>query len=218
MDGFVNFLLTQALDELMLFLLLWVPLLVLASVFLLTLDKLEPRRRRGLFPLFAAMLVLAAALFGGAWLLGRYGLAWRTWFQWGLSGLLWLAGLAAGAATVGYAGRWLEEKGRAVKTTVTGLSALCLASAMLVGTVLGGLWCLGPMEQVVTYGGQRVILGRWVSSCELYEYHGPLVRGAGPMLADWDESLIEGAMNWQALLFPRGGGIMEPNQGKEVWP
>ena len=42
-----------------------------------------------------------------------------------------------------------------------------------------------------------MILGKWVwldASYELYEYHGPLIRGAEPAMADWDWSLVEGAV------------------------
>lgn len=184
--------------KLQLFLTLWGPLLVLAGVCVATLDKLEPRRRRGLFPLFVVMLALAAVLFGGAAVLGRYGLAWRTWAQESLAALLWLAGLSTGSLTVVYGGRWLREWRAGWGRAAVCLSGLCLASAMVMGTLMGGAWCLGPGEQVVTYRGQKAILGKWAwldISYELYAYHGPLVRGAGPMLVDWDESLVEGVVN-----------------------
>lgn len=198
MDGFLGYLLTQLWEELLVVLLLWLPLLVLAGMCVATLDKLEPRRRRGLFPLFVVMLALAAVLFGGAAVLGRYGLVWRTWAQESLAALLWLAGLSTGSLTVAYGGRWLREWRAGWGRVAVCLSGLCLASAMLFGTVLGGLWCLGPGEQVVTYRGQKAVLGKWVwmeTSYQLYAYHGPLVRGAGPLEADWDESLVEGAVN-----------------------
>lgn len=198
MDGFLDYLLTQMWEELLLVLLLWFPLLVLAVVCAATLDKLEPRRRRGLFPLFAMMLALAVVLFGGAAALGQYGLAWRTWVQEGLAVLLWLTGLSTGILTVVYGGRWLRAWRAGWGQAAVCLSGLCLASAMLVGTVMGGLWCMGPGERVITYAGRKAILGTWTwigRSYELYEYHGPLVRGAGPMLVDWDESLVEGAVN-----------------------
>ena len=161
---------------------------------MLTLNRLPPQRRRGLFALFFTLLGLAAVLLGGAWLLDRNGLAWRTWFQESLSLALWLVGLATGTMTVVYAGRWLSERSKGV---VVGLSAFCLVSAMFVGTICGGLWSMGPGEQVVAYQGQKMILGKWVwmdTSYELYEYHGPLVRGAGPAVADFDLIDVEGAM------------------------
>lgn len=180
MDGFMEFMLRRAWEELMLSLLLWGPLLVLAGVCVSTLDQLPAQRRRGLFALFFTMLGLAAVLFGGAWVLDRNDLAWRTWFQEGMSGVLWLVGLATGTLTVLYAGRWLPERHRMAGKFAVGASALCLASVMLVGTVFGGLWCLGPGERVGTYQGRKVVQGRWMWSegiYELYEYHGPLVRG-----------------------------------------
>ena len=182
-------------DLLAVFLLL--PLIELAALCVLTLDKLPPQRRRGLFALFFTLLGLAAVLFGGTWVLDWFGLTWRTWFREGLSVVLWLVGLVTGIVTVGYAGRWLVQRGGIVKGVVTGLSALCLVSAMFVGTIMGGLWCLGPGEQVVTYQGERVILGTWTwmgTSYELYEYHGPLVRGAGPMAPDFQLIDVEGAV------------------------
>lgn len=194
-----EFLLSPAWDALMPFVFLWGPLLALAAVCVITLDRLEPKRRRGLFALFFILLGLALALFGGELVLGRYGLTWRTWFREGMSAVLWLVGLATGLLTVIYARRWLRELFPPAKGAVlVGLAGFCLASAMFVGSAAGALWCMGPGEQVVTYAGRKAILGTWTwmeRSYELYEYHGPLVRGAGPMLADWDESLVAGAVD-----------------------
>lgn len=182
--------------KLQLFLFLWGPLLVLAGVCVVTLDKLEPRRRRGLFPLFVVMLGLGLVLFGGAAVLGRYRLAWRTWVQEGMSATLWVIGLTTGTMTVLYGRRWLLEWRRGWGRAVVSLSGLCLASAMLVGTVLGGAWCLGPGETVGTYQGQRVVQGAWTwmeTSYAVYEYHGPLVRGAQSIA--WGEApLLDGAV------------------------
>lgn len=197
MDSFTKYMLSRAWADLMLFLFLWGPLLLLGAVCVLTLDTLPPRRRRGLFALFFILLGLAAVLFGGAWALDQNGLAWRTWFQEGMSGALWVVGLATGMLTVLYGGRWLPERHKTAGKIVVALSALCLFSAMLVGTVLGGLWCLGPGEQVVTYDGHRMILGKWTwmdTSYELYEYHGPLVRGAGPAVEDFRLIDVRGAV------------------------
>lgn len=174
--------------------LLVLPLLELAVVCVMTLKRLPPQRRGGLFTLFFVMLGLAAVLFGGAWVLDRNGLAWRTWFQESMSLVLWLVGLTTGIMTVAYAGRWLSERSKAV---VTVLTAFCLISAMFVGTVMGGLWSMGPGEQVVTYQGRKMILGKWVwmdTSYELYEYHGLLVRGAGSAVVDFDLDDVEGAV------------------------
>ena len=173
--------------------LLALPLVELAVVCVMTLVKLPPQRRRGLLTLFFVMLGVAAVLFGGAWVLDRNGLAWRTWFQECLSLVLWIVGLITGIMTVTYAGCWLSER---YKGAVTVLTAFCLASAMFVGTVLGGLWCMGPGEQVVTYQGRKMILGKWAwmgTSYVLYEYHGPLVR-SGPAVVDFQLTDVEGAV------------------------
>ena len=186
----------RVLGDLFLAVFLALPLIELAALCVLTLDKLPPEQRRGLFALFFTMLGLAAVLFGGAWVLDGCGLAWRTWFQEGMSAVLWLVGLATGLLTIVYAGRWLAQRGGGRKGAAIGLSAFCLTSAMFVGTVMGGLWCMGPGEQVVAYEGRRMILGKWTwmeTSYSLYEYYGPLVRGASPMV-DWDRSLLEGAI------------------------
>ena len=187
---------TRALENVVLWGLLVLPLLELAALCILTLSHLPTQRRRGLFALFFIMLGLAAVLFGGAWVLNRNGLAWRTLVQNGLGFLLWLAGLTTGTMTVVYAGLWLSDRGATVQGVVKGLSIFCLVSAMFVGTILGGLWCHGPGEQVVTYQGRRMILGKWVwmdTSYELYEYHGPLMRGAGPAVVDFELIDVEGA-------------------------
>lgn len=186
----------RLIGDLFLAVFLLLPLVELAALCVLTLDKLPPQQRRGLFALFFTMLGLAAVLFGGAWVLDSCGLAWRTWIQEGMSAVLWLMGLTTGLLTIIYAGGWLAQRGSGTKGVVMGLSAFCLASAMFVGTIMGGLWCLGPGEQVVSYEGQKMILGKWTwmdTSYSLYEYHGPLVRGASPRV-DWDWSLLEGAV------------------------
>lgn len=181
--------------KLQMFLVLWGPLLVLGAVCIVTLNELEPRRRRGLLPLFFIMLGLGLVLFGGATLLERHGLAWRTWIQEGMSAALWVVGLVTGALTVVYGRRWLPQWRRGWGRAVVYLSAACLISAMLFGTVLGGLWCLGPGETVGTYQGRKVVQGAWTwmeTTYDIYEYHGPLVRGARSIA--WGEApLLDGA-------------------------
>lgn len=182
-------------SALMMFLLLIGPLLLLAAVCLMTLNTLPPQRRRGLFALFFTMLGVAAVLFGGAWALDQNGLAWRTWFQESLSAVLWLVGLTTGILTIVYARRWLPERRGAGGRTAVYLSAFALMVAMFSGSVVGLLWVMGPGEQVVTYQGEKMILGKWTwmdTSYSLYEYHGPLVRGAESMDFDW--SLVRGAV------------------------
>lgn len=195
MGGVLDYLLTQMWGGLLV-VLLWLPLLELAAVCVVALNELEPPRRRGLFALFFTLLTLAAVLFGGAAALGWSGLAWRTWVQEGLSVILWLVGLVTGVLTVAYGKRWMAQrwppKRAELGMTVT---LFCLVSAMFVGTVMGGLWAMGPGEQVVAYKGQKMILGTWTwmeKSYSLYEYRGPLVRGDVPV-PDWDSSWLEGA-------------------------
>lgn len=177
-----------------LWLMLWGPLLVLAGVCVATLDKLEPQRRLGLFPLFVVLLALAAVLFGGAWVLDRCSLVWRIRPQMGMASALWVIGLVTGTLTVAYGKRWLPEWRKRWGRAMVCLSALCLVSVMLVGTVLGGAWCVGPGEEVGTYQGRKVVQGRfsWHEvTYDLYEYHGPLVRGRDSF--QWSESpLLDG--------------------------
>lgn len=185
-----DFLLSPAAGVLIRILLLWGPLLTLGAVCALTLAKLEPRRRRGLLPALAVMLALGLALFGGTWLLARFGLAWRTWAREGLAVLLGLSGLSTGILTVIYARRWLGG----VKGPVTWLCGLCLAGAMFSCGVMGLLWAMGPGETVGIYQGRKVVQGKWVwldTSYALYEYHGPLARGAEP-IAQGLEPLLDG--------------------------
>lgn len=188
MDGFLKFMLTRAWADLMMFVLLWGPLLLLAAVCVLTLNTLPPQRRRGLFALFFTMLGVAAVLFGGAWGLDQRGLAWRTWFQEGMSIVLWLVGLATGILTIVYARRWLPEHHGTGGRIAVYLSAFALAAVMFSGSVVGLLWAMGPGEQVVIYQGEKMILGKWTwmdTSYSLYEYRGPLVRGAKARDFDW---------------------------------
>lgn len=185
-----DLLLSPAAGVLIRILILWGPLAVLAAVYVLTLKKLEAKRRRGLLPMLIVMLALAAVLFGGAGLLAQNGLAWRTLVQEGLAVLLGLSGLSTGILTVVYARRWLGGW----KDPVAWLCGFCLAGAMFSCGVMGLLWAMGPGETVGTFQGRTVVQGRWVwmdTSYAVYEYHGPLVRGAEP-IAQGLEPLIDG--------------------------
>lgn len=128
----------------------------------------RPGKRRVLLALFAAAAALAAVLFGGRRLLEQNGLTYRTWLLEGLSIVLWAAGLALGL--------------------------YCLVCVMLCGTIIGGLWAAGPGEEVGFYHGRQVVQGRWTwmeTSYNLYEYHGPLVRGVNSIA--WGEGpLLDG--------------------------
>ena len=175
----------------------WLPLAAMVVLWAVCVIRLPGKRQR-LLLLFSVAAALGLVLFGGAWVLGQRGLAWRTWFQEAVSVLLWLAGLALGIFTVYHFHGWLQEARPKIAPWGMALGLYCLICVMLFGTLLGGLWAMGPGEQVVTYDGQTVILGTWTwmeRTYSLYEYHGPLVRGAGPFLVDWDENLVEGAVN-----------------------
>lgn len=197
MDAPMDLEMLNRLTAILPWLLLWLPLAGLLAMWGACAARI-PGKRRGLLLLFIPALVLAAVLFGGEWLLGQNGLTYRTWLREGLSVVLWVAGLVLGIATVRHFHGWLKENRPKLAAWGMALSLYGLVCVMLFGTVLGGLWAMGPGEQVVTYAGEKAVLGTWTwmdTSYELYEYHGPLVRGAEPMLADWDETLIEGAVN-----------------------
>lgn len=152
----------------------------------------RPEKRWVLLALFAAAAALAAVLFGGRWLLEQNGLTYRTWLLEGLSIVLWAAGLALGILTVRRFHDWLKESRPKLAAWGMALGLYCLICVMLSGTVLGGLWAMGPGEEVGFYHGRQVVQGRWTwmeTSYNLYEYHGPLVRGVhsitwgeGPLL------------------------------------
>lgn len=167
---------------------LWGPLMALAAMCLLCVIYLPKAERPGLMPLSAVMLTLAAALFGGVWLLGWQGLTYRTWLKEGLSAALWAVGLTTGVLTVRFFYRLLEKRCPKLAPWGMALALLCLLNALWMGTMLGGLWAIGPNEQTITYQGQTVVqctdafLGNYY---ELYEYHGPLVRGSRCLV--WEE-------------------------------
>lgn len=175
-------------------LIVWGPLLVLAVVCVITLDELPPPRRRGLLPLSLVMMGLAAALFGGAWVLGRHGLAWRLWVQEGMFWALWLVGLASGASIIVYARRWMSRLGGGMRAVMTGLCALCLTSILLSSGFTGLLWTGIHSEQMGTYQGRKVVQDSSTfleRSYAIYEYRGPLVRG-GRSIAWGEAPLLDG--------------------------
>ena len=75
-----EFFLSPVWSALMMFFLLWGPLLLLAAVCVATLNKLEAQRRRGLFALFFTMLGVACivGINNGAGGLAERG-GWRGW-------------------------------------------------------------------------------------------------------------------------------------------
>lgn len=153
-----------------------------------------PGKRRALLALFAVTAALAAVLFGGRWLLEQNGLTYRTWLLEGLSIVLWAAGLALGILTVRHFHSWLKETLPKLAPWGMALGLYCLVCVMLCGTVLGGLWAIGPGEEVGFYHGRQVVQGRWTwmeTSYDLYKYHGPLVRGVNS-IARGEEPLLGG--------------------------
>lgn len=140
--------------------------------------RLPVSGRKYLFPAGIAVFLIALLLFGGEQLMGYAGVTWRHWTRLTLSWLLWLAGLTAGCMTVRYAVRLSEREN--VGWCVRGIAGLCLVLAMLLGSILGGSWALGPSEQVGTWNGHKVVQESHTfldSYYELYEYRGPFVRG-----------------------------------------
>lgn len=161
------------------FLLLWGPLLTLALTGLSTLGELEPRQRRGLFPLFFGTPGLAVVLLGVTWGLDQCKLSWRAWIQWTIFGVLWLMGLVTGILMIVYARRWLSGLGGVMKAVITGLCAFSLTSVILLSGLVILMGASISSEQVGTYQGRKVVQGKmsWTKCIyELYEYKGPLIR------------------------------------------
>lgn len=174
-------------------LLWWLPLAAMVVLWTVCMVRL-PGKRRGLLALLAGTAAVAAVLFGGRWLLERSGLTWRTWLQEGLSVVLWALGLAVGVVTVQRFYALLRERRTKLASWGMALGLYCLVCVMLSGTVLGGLWAMGPGETVGHYQGRQVVQGEWTwmeTSYNLYEYHGPLVRGSLP-IAWSEEPLLNG--------------------------
>lgn len=177
-------------------LLIWGPLLTLALVGLLTLDELQPWRRRGLFPLLVGTPLLAVVLFGVTWGLERCGLAWRVGVQAGIFSGLWLMMLTAGISIVVYARRWLSELGGIMKTAITGLCVLSLTSIMLLSGFVVLMFAGINSDQVGVYQGRKVVEEKtsW-HGCTyyLYEYRGPLIRSGYP-IGQSRSSFLEGSI------------------------
>lgn len=160
---------------------LWrLPLAAMLAIWVICVIRLPGKRRRVLLALFAAAAALAVVLFGGRWLLEQNGLTWRTWLLEGLSIVLWAAGLALGICAVRYFYKLLRERRPKLAAWGMALGLYCLMCVMLCGTVLGGLWAMGPGETVGFYHGRQMVQGRWTwmeTTYHIYEYHGPFVRG-----------------------------------------
>lgn len=169
---------------------LYMPLALLVGLALVCIFLLPPAQRRGLLPAALTVGIAAAILFIGEWLLNSRGLTWRDTPKTELCLITWLAGLIAGVLTVRYTPRWLKKYHKKLALLMGTLALCCLILSMFAGTVMGGLWAMCPGEQVGTWQGQTVVQGKWTwlgdTSYELYEYHGPLVRGNQSLA--WGES------------------------------
>lgn len=141
---------------------------------------LARERRKVLLWVGLGVFFLAAVLFGGAWLLERFGLAWRQWVTVTLAVLLWLGGLAAAVLTVCFVPKAMPSAGGFARAA----AAICLVIAMGGGTLYGGLWICSGEESVIEYQGEKAVMCEehvldYV--CRVYEYRGPFVRGAVPI-------------------------------------
>ena len=167
-----------------------------------------PEKRKWLLITGLSESALALVLFGGDWVLGRFGLTWRLIPREIAAGVLWCGGLWLGVLVVRAMARLAREKVRPGFGPWAGaFMALCLEAAMLVGTVLGALWFLPlPGEEVGAMGGQTVVQGvftYWDSpdrGYAVYAYHGPLVRGTASLAESEDGLFAGGAVSSTPLL------------------
>lgn len=177
------------------FFLFYLWLIFLVAIWLWCVIRIPKGERRGLLPAGVSVFLWAAVLFVGQWLLESRGLTWRNWPRSILCVLTWISGLTVGVLTVCYAPRAVRQRTAPAKRGgLRAFAAFCLLMSMWYGTIMGGLWAMGPSEEVGTWQGRRVVQGKWVwldVSYEVYEYHGPLVRGSESLA--WGEvPLLEG--------------------------
>ena len=168
----------------MLELLFWSPVILLAGLAVVCILRLPAARRRGLLPAALTAGTAAVILFPGGWLLGLWGLTWRTAPKAVLYVILCLSGLTAGVLTSGYLARWLAASRKGLRVCVETVAVLCLLYSMCCGFLGGILWAGDPEEQVSVWQGQTVIQGTdnfLKPTYYIYEYHGPLIRGNQPL-------------------------------------
>ena len=161
-----------------LLIILLLSLAVLLCIWIFSVVHLSGAKRKYLFPAGVAVFFIAFILFGGELLMNSAGVTWRQWVRLTLSWLLWLAGLTAGCLTVRYA--VYTSKDENTGWWVRGIAGLSLVFAMLCGSVLGGLWAIGPSEEVGTWNSHKVVQESHTfldSYYEIYEYRGPFIRG-----------------------------------------
>jgi len=162
------------------FFMLYLWLILLVAIWLCCVIKIPSEERCGLLPAGLSVILFALILFGGEWLLKSQDLTWRNWPKIILCVLTWVSGLTAGVLTVRDVPRVFKQKGAAIRGIARAFAVFCLFMTMWFGTIMGGLWAMGPSEKVGTWQGRKVVQGKWVwmdTSYELYEDHGPLVRG-----------------------------------------
>ena len=178
---------------------LWAPLALLVGMALACLVRLAREQRRGLLAAALAVGCSAAVLFGGDWLLAGQGMTWRTAPLNGLCALIWAFGLAAGVLTVRYLPRLVRGRRPRLAVWAQALTLYCLISVMIFGSFLGLFWAALVQdtggERVGAYEGQRVVqvTSTWLgdTSYQLYEYHGPLVRGTESLAVSMEPFLEE---------------------------
>lgn len=169
---------------------LYIPLILLVVLAFTCMHHLPQAQRRGFLPAVVAVGISAVILFGGEWLLNRYGLTWRTYPKLLLCAATWVAGLTAGVLTVRYVERWTGDKKSSLgRWGRQALALFCLCTVMCVGTVKGCLWGIGPREVIGTWEGQTVVMAKWRlfdDSYDLYKYSGPLVRETEVLISEAD--------------------------------
>ena len=158
--------------------------LLLAGLWLFSVIRHRVRTRLVLLLTGCAVFLLAGILFGGEWLLGEYGLAWRQWVKMVFALPLWCAGLAVSILTVCWIPRSVANAGKGVRACLRGLAVLCMVVAMWFGTIWGGFWIGPESEAVVTYHGVKAVQmeSHWLDEyIAIYEYHTPFTRGDRPI-------------------------------------
>lgn len=159
---------------------LTISFLCLLAMWAVCMLRLPRARRRGLLAAFLLTLGLAAVLFGGAWLLDRLGLAWRVRPKETLCILLWAAGLALSLFTVRCFYRLLHD----LRPKLAGWAAVaglfCMATAMLLSTLCGGLWAMSTTVDEEIYPNYAEIFPDGQASHH-YAYYGPLFRSRNPI-------------------------------------
>ena len=149
-------------------------------------------KKRMIWTALALLLLPVLGIVLGVLILGAFGLAWRA-VVWKYCGLCFVAG--GHMAVFVWTGAWLWREVAAGHwhpvavwlckgVSVAVLGVVCVLSTMFSSFVV--LW-MADLDHTDERDGQTVVTQYlWMDGCNYYAYHGPLVRGAGPMLVDWD--------------------------------